>query len=375
MIISKAKNLKQIYGFFSIIACVCIISSLFLYITFNANAFLKDSNPQSQFDTEVPQPTPTATVTVEPDVTKASPTQKPKSNSLANTEMPPIPTSIPSENPPQDYEVFLNQVAGINLTDYNITHFKRTISQVLGSQKNHTFISLTLNNNQRSLQIAIELTEGKVSFYDLSLLSGSFESQLTTIQLLDNSRKAINSYMNNFNASYCSEFANIVPSFPQAQNVTVTNENITLKIVCKPNSVIRYMSFDWCPTIDADKPFCSVQLSLTNAGIISSFSDKLGLFTIATRTVTVSEEQAINIAMPFINKYAQENNRTVQTVTASFAYIRDLGGSRGDSYLIYPQWSIEAALEGLDINWIFGYSVLIWADNGQVHSKSAQGIM
>lgn len=376
MIISKAKNRKQIYGFSSIIACVCIISSIFLYITFNANTFLKDSNPQSQFDLEVPQPTPTVTVTVEPDVTKTSPTQKPKSNSIADTEMPPIPTSIPSENPPpQDYEVFLNQVAGINLTDYNITHFKRTISQVLGSQKNHTVISLALNNSQRSLRVAIELTEGKVSFYDLPLLSGSFEPQLTTIQLLDNSRKAINSYINNFNASYCSEFANIVPSFSQAQNVTVTNENITLKIECKPNFVIRYMSFDWRPTIDADKSFCSVQLSVTNAGIVSSFADSLGLYTITARTVTVSEEQAISIAMPFINKYARENNRTVQTVTALFAYIRDLSGSRGDSYLIYPQWSVEATFEGIDINWILGYSVLIWADNGQVYHKSIQGIM
>lgn len=44
---------------------------------------------------------------------------------------------------------------------------------------------------------------------------------------------------------------------------------------------------------------------------------------------------------------------------------------RGDSYLIYPQWHIEAIF-GSSNSDVSGYSVLIWADNGQVHNEGPQ---
>jgi hypothetical protein len=114
----------------------------------------------------------------------------------------------------------------------------------------------------------------------------------------------------------------------------------------------------------------------------------------------LTEAQARDIAMPLIQKYATDTNRVVKSVNATFyPNSRDISGARSgnpnpfqpvpnpQSLPSYPEWQVEAFFEPTNDSyapghkpstaegWIYGYSVLIWADNGQIRDATPQGIM
>jgi len=112
----------------------------------------------------------------------------------------------------------------------------------------------------------------------------------------------------------------------------------------------------------------------------------------------ISKEKAINISMPIIEKYCQDNNRVIVSINASLAIMADYTGTRGgptfpevmeknlppaeahSQYNYYPVWSVIASFESLPSSsygnlqyWIDGMTVIIWADTGQVSSSNPNG--
>jgi hypothetical protein len=88
----------------------------------------------------------------------------------------------------------------------------------------------------------------------------------------------------------------------------------------------------------------------------------------------VTAEEALKTAMPIIEQYAVDNNLTVVTVNATLCLsVRDISAVRGNCSQSYPEWLVDADFE--TVNYIYGYSVLIWADNGEVRSAVPQGYM
>ena len=119
---------------------------------------------------------------------------------------------------------------------------------------------------------------------------------------------------------------------------------------------------------------------------------------IPTQRPLLTKDEALKIAMPLIEEYAANHNRVISSVNATFwSSVRDLGGMRTgnpspyqpitDPHMIlsYPQWSVDAVYEptfdslapghmpSTPEGWIYGFNVLIWADNGQIRSSTAQG--
>lgn len=113
----------------------------------------------------------------------------------------------------------------------------------------------------------------------------------------------------------------------------------------------------------------------------------------------MTENETLAMATPLIEQYASENNRTITSIKATFyPSVKDLGGTRGGAsltnganpnsyFLSYPEWSIEATFNslgypGMTINgtlptnpqcYIYGFTVCIWADNGQINGSGPQG--
>jgi hypothetical protein len=98
----------------------------------------------------------------------------------------------------------------------------------------------------------------------------------------------------------------------------------------------------------------------------------------------ISAEQAIQIATPYINQYTIENNRSVNSIKATFYSSSPEATDRGG-------WAIEAAFESIPCSgfptgnfvngypaeqyWIHGYTVCVWADTGEIRSLSIIGAM
>ncbi|MCW4030034.1 MAG: hypothetical protein NWE92_10375 [Candidatus Bathyarchaeota archaeon] len=118
----------------------------------------------------------------------------------------------------------------------------------------------------------------------------------------------------------------------------------------------------------------------------------------------LTKEDALAIAMPIIEQYAAENNRTLTDVDVSFnPAVKDINGFRGEPDLnnlfaqnatpgeiikaqnkapTYPAWGISVGFErtpdivwGNPQYWVVGYSVCIWADTKQIYYSNPDGVM
>lgn len=90
----------------------------------------------------------------------------------------------------------------------------------------------------------------------------------------------------------------------------------------------------------------------------------------------ISSDQACSIAIPYIKEYAQKTNRVISRIDVSFSNdYSDYSGERGEPFLCYPMWEVSAYFPNSEEYGVYGYSVFIWADTGQLFSKGAQGIM
>jgi hypothetical protein len=115
-----------------------------------------------------------------------------------------------------------------------------------------------------------------------------------------------------------------------------------------------------------------------------------------TPTPLLTQDQAIEIAMPLINQYATNHNRTITTIKATFSansrtYTMPYPPGTNLTTLPtplatpiisdpFPGWLIDAAYvrTGQDTGaeyWIVGYQVVVRADNGQVASSNVAGII
>jgi hypothetical protein len=162
----------------------------------------------------------------------------------------------------------------------------------------------------------------------------------------------------------------------KAENTTIDTEDTLLTVQYSENltNQVKYAELSWYKKIgDSAIPAQSIQAKVAKNGILTFFADSLGLYQVATTNVAVTKENALNISMPIIYAYAEENGRTVESIGSTLTYVTDLSGSRGDSFLIYPEWVISAEFDGSNVMGVTGYDVLIWADSGAVCSEGTQG--
>jgi hypothetical protein len=83
----------------------------------------------------------------------------------------------------------------------------------------------------------------------------------------------------------------------------------------------------------------------------------------------ITEEQAINVAMPSINQYAKENNRTIAVVDATFYELNNVG----------PVWDVFGAYQRANVSneksWVIGYKVTVYAESGKIYEAQANADM
>jgi hypothetical protein len=301
-------------------------------------------------------------------------------NIINNSTLPDVLHSQPQTFEEQQlFWDFLNQVAGLDTSNYDVTRFRIIQDEVRFSQKIQTSISAALSNSQANLSIAMVLIEGKVRFYNLNLISGALEGK--TLDISDSlaaCRNAITQYRTNFNADYCTEFSQLIPITVTAQTdkLSIDNENSLLTVECSKEvtNQVRYTELCWYQKIGGlPIPMLSIQTTFAKTGLLTSFADNIGVYKVATTDIAITEADAIDVSLPIIEAYANANGRIIESIEAKLTYVSDYNGYRGDSFLVYPQWTITVKLDNSYKDGVDGYSVMIWGDSGEVHSEGAQG--
>ena len=303
---------------------------------------------------------------------------------------------------------FLEQVAGIDLDSVKVASFSASSSRIVVFEgddrpRKSDFINVVFENGSNRFKASINLIDGRIWSYKLCLLSGNLgPDKLGFDDCLRVAYNAIEDYRMLSNASYCVEFAQLVLTVLKNESLTIdlnnpspTNEEPSffrglillarvdgemgsLEIIYdKESSTVTFIWFEkikgrWI-TI-----WRSINLRVSlKTGLVTSLGDSMMHYEVATTDVNVSEEEAIKIAMPYIQAYARKNLLLIKKIEATFSFETDSSldrrQDRNGFYLIYPRWSVTATFDRVTPQNVFAYTVMIWADNGKVYHHGPQG--
>lgn len=273
---------------------------------------------------------------------------------------------------------FLEKVAGVNTDSYIVLSFNASTVSIPNSQHFQTNMRIVISDRHNEFEALITLVDGKFWTYRIDLLPGELgEGEASLNECLTAANRAVDQYRVYFNASYCSGFAQTVSTALRTQSLTVENESTLLKINYAENNStpLEYANIHWFNKINNQftTPFRSVYISVSKTGLLTRLIDNMALYQVATTDIKVSKEEAINLAMPYIEAYAREYQQEIKTVNAELEYVPDIASHRGDRFAMYPRWNVLTKFDKANEYNVLGYAVLIWADNGEVYHYDPQG--
>lgn len=267
---------------------------------------------------------------------------------------------------------FLEQVAGFHMNETIVFNHIYGPWEMLNTQDTPHFeidVSFSISNNHGNSDALITFVDGNFWRYRLDSPDnlGTGESSLN--ESLSILISALNGYRVLFNESYCEDFARMVSTALKTQASSVETSDSLLRI-----EQTNYNS-SWLPTLDVSwfrkidgqftTNFQSIQIGMRN-GRMTGILDTVSIYHVATTSIAVSYDQAMNISKPFIEAFAQENQLNIVSISATLNYTIDGSSQRGDSFAIYPFWFVQGSYDRSGPENARGYSVIIWADNGNI---------
>ena len=268
---------------------------------------------------------------------------------------------------------FLTHVVRMNMSNYNILSSDVYKFRIPDSDHYQTDVSIAMSNGNYTFNVLITFIDGKFWSYSLNPELNKMVGEKTLNDSLFVASWAIEGYRGLFNATYCDGLEEMVSTALQNQTLIVENNDSLLKVSYVENCSTlldyrRYTGLQWFKKIknqftDGSQ---SISMSVSKNGLLTLFVDNLAIFYLASTDINISEEEALNITMPYAEAYASEHGQRIVLVNATFEWVRDLDSSRGDDFAIYPMWLVSMTFDKMNNESVSAYGASIWADNGQI---------
>jgi len=168
------------------------------------------------------------------------------------------------------------------------------------------------------------------------------------------------------------EMINMLSNVDPTKNATITSGTLKLTVTHKDLSGTWFgdsINFRWVQTFNGCD-YLAVNLVFRD-GVFSGLIDHRQLYSIGDTAVNISREQAVKIAMEYIENYSYKIAEDVWisdfNVTGTSA---DLFPTVREPYVLYPYWQVKLFLDKTYPGSVDGLLVLIWADSGEAFSSS-----
>ncbi|MBX5320388.1 MAG: hypothetical protein QHH12_04625 [Candidatus Bathyarchaeota archaeon] len=284
--------------------------------------------------------------------------------------------AIPSINAKVMTLKFLEDVVGVNMANYQVVSFNASTARMPDSPHYQTNIKVMISNATNQLEALITLVDAKMWTYSLQ---GEFRnSNLTLWDRLKVAYKSLASYQKFVGTLDYNRMLGVLSTAMETKNQQIEDEEFALNIQYTENCSTLYDYMESTVIRFARKvngyklPGDYFVMSFSKDGWLTRIVDNT-IFYVATTVVNVSMEQAISKALPYAETYARSHGQKVNAVNATFEFTRDIGCVRGDNFAIYPQWKVWITFDKANEENVFGYAVMIWADNGEVYHHGPQG--
>ena len=251
---------------------------------------------------------------------------------------------------------YIENVLPLDIKRYNITlenHYMLP-PEVAGTSTTEA-VNYILTSNESRLRVHFMFENGVLYECTLIVEAGSVISARSYANLTDMAKDILEKYQAHTGADTAKPISMLdMIDETKSRNVTSGNIDLSVSHLVIPD-VVNDTSFLWTYVFNGAE-YTHVLLSF-NKGVFHILRDDRAIYTIGSTDVKVTKEQAIDIAVKYIEKYSYWFNETEDRAVAGLASCPRNGA------VLYPFWSVV-----LDFNQAYGgdISVRVWADSGEV---------
>jgi len=282
-------------------------------------------------------------------------------------------------SPAQDTVLsFIENVLPIDASQYNktLTSYRvPTMPSIKGT--NEEKVRYTLVSDESVIDVLCTVVNGNVLFCTIYIKNGSIISDRAYADIKDSVVGVVEKYSTFYqidSADMVSMLSDVDPTVDIEKVSGNMKLTISNKEVGEGTSAANLTMFTWGYVYDGCE-YLGLRVTFTN-GILEGLIDQSRVYTLGNTTVNISKEQAVAVAMKYIQNYSYKmpdgtwitdfnvtENRTV-------AY---LSPAVRNYTVLEPCWEVELYLNQTYPGSVFGLLVSVWANSGEVSSCSNQG--
>lgn len=258
----------------------------------------------------------------------------------------------------------LREVVGLDTNHYKITLQSNTLEYrddfaVAEEVLRYSFVAVDGGFN-----VNLRFRENHLSRYQLADATVTPQLTETAGSNLEAAKAALQRYTAYSGDGYLTEMAQLLNAINTAENTTITQDNLKLKIT----TIGLSAEYLWMYT-ENGVDFNAKSLRMTfNNGVLVALTDGYFLFTIANTDLNVNSGQAENIAKNRVETMTWTLNGTEASAfaVAGVVSVEMIPHPRINSVALVPYWYVTLGLTQTYTGGFNRASVGVWADTGEV---------
>ena len=274
---------------------------------------------------------------------------------------------------------FLQDVVQLDTSKYYATLERNSIEyrEVLGGIS-EWIMTYRLTSDDSELVLDFRFRNNTLSRYRLDVIEGTpIYSQPQPTDVIDMAENILVRYQNYAEFSYLDQMKDILQSSKSLKNTEKVVGDIKFVLSANGNDA----EIQWTYTESGiDFQSKGVSLSIDN-GVLETLADGWYLFRVGSTEVNISEEEAMNIALNYLESFSWTT-----TIDNQFVEVRDyvvlqeprvvelLPQGREEALDLIPYWYITFYLNKVYPENVNGIGIGIWADTGEVRDCQAIAI-
>ncbi len=255
---------------------------------------------------------------------------------------------------------FLNNVAKLDTTEYNIEVY---VDERPGPNYDKT-LKFNFSSAESQIDVLCLIKDNSLFWCTITPIKGSPAFTTETSDVLSNAKDALDELQTLSPKSNLASIRSMLNSVAELKNSKTSTADFTQEISVSGNTV----RISWEPFANG---LSNSQNKLTlefDNGNLKFFADYLGMFTIGSSEVKISEQEAIQIAIEQVKAFSWvQGNETVSNVTVlNNPVIANLTLQNRGNATLYPYWDIWLPLDKMYPGGVTAFHVSIWADTGEI---------
>lgn len=273
---------------------------------------------------------------------------------------------------------FITDVFQLDMTKYNakLATYSVDYPNELGIQQEYVKYDLQASGNTATA--FCQFNNGSLTACSISVITGSLLYAQPSDNTFDTTKGILERYQTYTGSSGLKQMIDLLKTVNANNNETKTLGDMKLEVI----NDAYHTSYDWKYTFNG-VDYNAVSIIYQDSGVF--FSDYLSLYKIGNTDVNISKEQAIDIAMKYIETYSytgvvNSEGKEISVEISGFNITKELTKTNlatnfREPLTFYPCWNIELYLDQKQpyANYtypsgVYALQVGIWADSGEVFS-------